>query len=374
MAAEAAGMPAQRTTRRGLRHQPQAADAAARLATIARASGSPGASGSCGWVPAEPARPDRDSGDADHAQDLLLDLRDNAVQNGDRDDDTQQRRRLRHGAPPGRDDLDGWRQRVLDRLPVTIRESRWAVPLTAVAALLAVVGLVGTVVAVRTAAATPGIPVPARALVSAGPSAPSTTSPAGAAGAAPSPTPSSAPSLRAGVDQAGAGVAGDGQARGELVVHVVGQVRKPGVVRLPAGSRVNDAVAAAGGALDAADLTRVNLARVLVDGEQLFVPRPGEELPAEVAAAPAGGGRAGQAGEGADVTGAGAAAGQGAPLNLNTATSAQLQELPGVGPVLAGRILQWREENGRFSSVDELGEVSGIGPKVLERLRPLVTL
>jgi competence protein ComEA len=149
------------------------------------------------------------------------------------------------------------------------------------------------------------------------------------------------------------------------------------VVRLPAGARVDDAVAAAGGALDGADLTRVNLARALVDGEQLFVPRPGEPLPAQLAAPPAGAGQgepAGQGGQGAGPGGASGAGGQGAPLNINTATSAQLEELPGVGPVLAGRIVEWREQNGRFSSVDELGEVSGIGPKVLERLRPLVTV
>jgi competence protein ComEA len=158
------------------------------------------------------------------------------------------------------------------------------------------------------------------------------------------------------------------------VIHVVGQVRRPGVVKLPAGARVDDAVEAAGGALDGADLTRVNLARMLVDGEQLFVPRPGEEVPAQGAGPPAGGGQGEPAGPGGQGAGAGEGAGQGGLVNVNTATSAQLEELPGVGPVLAGRILEWREQNGRFSSVDELGEVSGIGPKVLERLRPLVTV
>jgi competence protein ComEA len=301
------------------------------------------------------------------AVDLLLDLRDNPFE----DDDTQERRRLRRGAPPAHEDLDGWRQRALDRLPVTVRESRWAVPLTAVAALLAIVGLVGTVVAVRTAAATPGIPVPARSATgptgseASSPATTSTASTTGGVGAAPSPT--------AG-EQAGGGQAGGGQDAGELVIHVVGQVRRPGVVKLPAGARVDDAVEAAGGALDGADLTRVNLARMLVDGEQLFVPKPGEEVPAQGAGPPAGGGQGEPAGPGGQGAGAGEGAGQGGLVNVNTATSAQLEELPGVGPVLAGRILEWREQNGRFSSVDELGEVSGIGPKVLERLRPLVTV
>jgi competence protein ComEA len=137
-----------------------------------------------------------------------------------------------------------------------------------------------------------------------------------------------------------------------VVVHVVGQVARPGVVRLPAGSRVEEAVAAAGGAERDADLARVNLARVLVDGEQVVVPRPGEA----VVEAPAPGDPSAQA----------------APVDLNTATEAELDTLPGVGPVLAGRIVQWRSTNGRFTRVDELAEVAGIGPTVLERLRPLV--
>ncbi len=150
-----------------------------------------------------------------------------------------------------------------------------------------------------------------------------------------------------------------------LVVHVVGQVRRPGVVRLPPGSRVEDAVAAAGGVLRGADLTAVNLARLLADGEQLLVPRPGQ------AVVPGGGasGGAGSGGSGGDAGATGSV-----PVNLNTATVEQLDGLPGVGPVLAGRILDWRAKNGRFSTVDELGEISGIGEKALERLRPLVSV
>jgi competence protein ComEA len=148
-------------------------------------------------------------------------------------------------------------------------------------------------------------------------------------------------------------------------VHVVGQVRHPGVVRLPAGARVEQALDAAGGATGKADLVRVNLARPVVDGEQIVVPEPGQPItgapPAPGAAA--GGGTAGGADGGLS---------PGSPIDLNTASLEQLDALPGVGPVLAQRILDWRSQNGRFSTVDELGEVSGIGEKVLERLRPLV--
>ncbi|MFQ6170352.1 helix-hairpin-helix domain-containing protein [Oryzobacter sp. R7] len=145
---------------------------------------------------------------------------------------------------------------------------------------------------------------------------------------------------------------------GGVVVHVVGQVRRPGLQRLPPGSRVADAVEAAGGATSRADLARVNLARVLVDGEQVLVPAPGDPDPPGAAAA---GGSAGVPSGGGKVS-------------INTADLAGLDTLPGVGPVLAQRILDWRSAHGRFTSVDELGEVSGIGEKVLENLRPLVTL
>jgi competence protein ComEA len=141
-------------------------------------------------------------------------------------------------------------------------------------------------------------------------------------------------------------------------VHVVGQVRHPGVVTLPSGARVEDALRAAGGATAKADLVRVNLARPVVDGEQIVVPKPGEPVTgaAAVGGAPA-------------WTGSGVSTG---PVDLNTAGLAELDALPGVGPVLAQRILDWRTQNGRFSTVDELGEVSGIGEKVLANLRPLV--
>ncbi len=138
-----------------------------------------------------------------------------------------------------------------------------------------------------------------------------------------------------------------------LVIDVAGRVRHPGLVHLPAGARVADALAAAGGALPGVDLTTVNLARALADGEQVVVGPPG--------AAPAGG----------------AASSGSAPnalVDLNTATLEQLDSLPGVGPVLAQRILDWRTAHGRFSSIDELGDVGGIGAKKLADIVPRVRL
>jgi competence protein ComEA len=148
---------------------------------------------------------------------------------------------------------------------------------------------------------------------------------------------------------------------GVVVVDVAGKVRRPGVVTLPTGSRVLDALTAAGGARRGVDVTALNLARVLVDGEQLRVGLP----PAPAGSGPTGGGAAAPAGPAG-------AAGQPEPVDLNAATAAALEELPGVGPVLAERIVAWREQHGRFTAVDELTEVSGIGPRVLEELRPLV--
>ncbi len=147
-----------------------------------------------------------------------------------------------------------------------------------------------------------------------------------------------------------------------VVVHVVGEVESAGVVVLAEGSRVADALAEAGGATSHADLSAVNLARVVTDGEQVYVPRPGEEPPVPVAqgAAPAAGPTGG--------AGTGTAGGS---VDLNTADATALQALPGVGPVLSERIVQWRTDNGPFTSVEELGEVSGIGPAILDRLRDL---
>lgn len=146
-----------------------------------------------------------------------------------------------------------------------------------------------------------------------------------------------------------------------LLVHVVGQIRRPGVVRLPAGSRVLDAVQAAGGPSASADLNHLNLARPLVDGEQIVVPKPGENVPAAGLAGSAGGGIGPTPGLSA-----------GGLIDLNTADANALDSLPGIGPVIAQRILDWRGQHGRFSSVDELGEVSGIGDKLMAQIAPKV--
>ena len=142
----------------------------------------------------------------------------------------------------------------------------------------------------------------------------------------------------------------------ELVVDVVGAVQRPGLYRLAQGARIADAVARAGGATRRANLSLINLAAPLADGEQVVVPGPGAT----------GGGAAPAAGPGSP---AGAASG---PVHLNTATLEQLDSLPGVGPVTAQKILDYRQEHGAFATVDELDAVPGIGPARLEQLRPLV--
>jgi competence protein ComEA len=143
------------------------------------------------------------------------------------------------------------------------------------------------------------------------------------------------------------------------VVDVVGKVRRSGVYRLPAGARVDDAVRAAGGLLAGVDPVSVNLARKLVDGEQVVIGL----------AAPLGAG-----GPGAVPPDAGPAPTGTGPLDLNSATLAQLDELPGVGPVLAQHILDWRTEHGRFDSVGQLNAVSGIGDSKFADLESLVTV
>lgn len=217
---------------------------------------------------------------------------------------------------------------VGDRIPPTLRAARWSldgrsvVVLVVVAVLAVAVALVlfgrsprTETVVTPTLIAPTGVPAPA----------------------------STAPS---GNSTATAGA--------PLTVHVAGLVARPGVYELPAGARVVDAIDAAGGAIDGTDLSQLNLARVLVDGEQVAVGVPAAPVP------PGGAG-----------PGAGPTPGL-APIDLNTATESDLDTLPGVGPVLAARIVAWREENGTFSSVDELLEVSGIGESTLADIAPLV--
>ena len=154
-----------------------------------------------------------------------------------------------------------------------------------------------------------------------------------------------------------------GAAGAEIVVDVSGKVREPGVHRLPAGSRVADALKAAGGVGPGTDTDALNRARFLVDGEQVVVggpaPAPG------VVGGPVNGGPAGP-------VGGGGPPGAAAPVSLNTATVDQLDTLPGVGPVLAQHILDYRTQHGGFRSVDELREVNGIGDRRFADLRNLV--
>ncbi len=158
-----------------------------------------------------------------------------------------------------------------------------------------------------------------------------------------------------GTGTSGSGAAGAGSP-GTVVVDVAGKVRRPGVLTLPAGSRVTDAIRQAGGPRPGVSLTSLNLARVLVDGEQILV-----------GLAPAGG-------VAAPAAGAPSAGGSGPLVNLNTATLAELDTLPGVGPVTAQRILDWRGSHGAFTSVDELLEIDGIGEKTLAQMASRVTL
>jgi competence protein ComEA len=141
-----------------------------------------------------------------------------------------------------------------------------------------------------------------------------------------------------------------------LVVHVVGAVRRPGLYRVSQGGRIADAVARAGGTTRAADLSAVNLAAPLADGQQVVVPRR-----VAVAASSA---------AGAAPSAPAAPAG---PIHLSTATLEQLDSLPGVGPVTAQKILDYRTKHGAFTSVDELDAIPGIGPARLDGLRDLVT-
>ncbi len=161
----------------------------------------------------------------------------------------------------------------------------------------------------------------------------------------------------------------DARAPAALVVDVVGAVRKPGIVRVAAGARVVDVIAAAGGATPGADLTRLNLAAPIADGARVAVPAVGQPAPGVDPGAVTGG--AGGSPEGGATGGSG---GAGGPVNLNTATADALDELPGVGPATAAAIVRDREQHGPFRSVGDLERVRGIGPAKLEQLHDLVTV
>jgi competence protein ComEA len=140
-----------------------------------------------------------------------------------------------------------------------------------------------------------------------------------------------------------------------LIVHVAGWVSRPGVYELPEGSRVIDALESAGGPKRGAELSALNLAAPLADGQQVLVPRSAPASPS--------GGVAAEMGAAAT-----------ALVNVNTATAEELETLPGIGEVLAATIVQYREEHGPFTSVDQLVDVSGIGEVTLEEIRDLVTV
>ena len=159
-----------------------------------------------------------------------------------------------------------------------------------------------------------------------------------------------------------------------IVVHVAGAVSTPGVVELPASSRVVDAVHAAGGLRADADPDRVNLAAPLADGHRVVIPVLGQPAPTELVAPSTGGGPAGSP-NGGGAAGSGAAAEPGGGvIDLNSADAALLDELPGVGPSTAAAIIAHREKEGPFTSVDGLLDVRGIGEAKLEALRDLVTV
>ena len=156
---------------------------------------------------------------------------------------------------------------------------------------------------------------------------------------------------------------------GSIVVHVIGAVSRPGVVTLPPGSRVTDAINAVGGASAEADTQQLNLARVLSDGEQIRVPRIGEVLPDP---APQPGGAASPSARNAP--GKPGDSGASGTININTATASELEKLPGIGPALAQRIVEYRDSHGPFASVDSLTDVPGIGKAKLEGLREQATV
>ena len=167
--------------------------------------------------------------------------------------------------------------------------------------------------------------------------------------------PLSLSSAGSGSSTAGPGAAAKEQAP-PLIIDVVGDVKRPGIVTLPKGSRVYQAIEAAGGLDGRVDTTALNMARELTDGEQVLVGIDPVD--------PGGGGSPGATG----------AAPAGTKVNLNTATAEQLDALPGVGPVTAQAILSWRDTNGRFGSVDDLLDVKGIGDATLAELRDLVVV
>lgn len=233
-------------------------------------------------------------------------------------------------------------ERVLARVPMRLDPGRRAAVAVGVAVLVAALATGAWVLSQR----------PRALALSPTPSVSGAVSPSGTDGPTPagSRTPSGPASAASGADPS---------SPAEVVVDVAGKVRHPGLHRLPPGSRVDDAIRAAGGPLPGVNLNSLNLAAKVVDGQQIAVGVP---------PAPGAGGVADPA-----ASGGGSPGGSAGPVDLNTATLEQLEALPGVGPVLAQNILDWRAAHGRFNSVDQLTDVTGIGPAKFATLRPLVT-
>lgn len=155
----------------------------------------------------------------------------------------------------------------------------------------------------------------------------------------------------------------------KIIVYVSGAVVRPGVVEINTKSRINDAIQAAGGPAENADLARINLAQIVNDGEQIHVPNTSDSQAGilDGASAPLGVG-------GAEQNTSGTGGTSQAKINLNSATLEQLDSIPGIGPVTAREILAWREKNGGFKSIDDLLQISGIGEKTLEKMRPYLAI
>ncbi len=229
--------------------------------------------------------------------------------------------------------------------------------------VLALVVMIGLAITQATRARTTTLPIDAGPVSATGPSeaesaasAAQASSQVATTGAQGSPTPASAATT--------------------VVVQVLGEVRRPGVVELPAGSRIADAVTACGGLTSRGDPGELNFAAVLQDADQVIIgtaASPRGEVRHGLQAGPStGGGAAGVAGGSSSDAPAASTGGAGEPMDLNQATAEQLDQIPGVGPVTAERILSWRSEHGRFTSVEQLQEIDGIGPKTYARIAPYV--
>lgn len=234
---------------------------------------------------------------------------------------------------------------------------RWALGLRAALIIIILLSLFGVYLAVKTIGTNNAVPLSALTEQDNQIAAPDAPEPG-------ADSPSSAPIKSDQPDPANSDPPQDPVVTADVVVHVAGQVYVPGVVRLSSGARVADAVAAAGGLTPEANPNAINLAQVLVDSEQVYVPAVGEEV-----VAPIGGG----ANTGAQNS-EGDTPETSVLVNINTADSVLLQTLPGIGPALAERILTWRETNGRFMTNEDLLSVSGIGPAVMGKLQDLVTV